>query len=298
MSAIKPIGTAPDHNPNQEYTWGGEEQPEPEQEFTLSEGIQEGISNWDYHNDLRYNALSSTGIRTLLKSPAHFKIKIEPTKEMIFGSAAHSYLLEPESDEIVIIPEINRRTNEGKGEWIKFLEENFKKIIISADELEIIKSMRETLLNQYEYASMLLQKGTAELSAFWQHETYDFWCKCRPDFLVDDLNIIVDYKTCREADIENFGKESYNRGYHIQAAWYRDGIEQITGKSWDFVFIAQEKTEPYGVGVYKVPEKILAKGTEELAMATRIYDECLKTNKWRGYPDRIQQLEFPAWAFR
>ena len=68
------------------------------------QGIYYDVSNNDYHHTEEYTMLSSGGIRTLLdKSPSHLKATFESTEEsknpnFIFGSAAHSYILEPEKN--------------------------------------------------------------------------------------------------------------------------------------------------------------------------------------------------------
>lgn len=268
----------------------------------IAEGIYNDISNWDYHNRLEYNALSAGGIKSLLRSPAHFKesqsntIRNEKTPALLFGSAAHSYILQPELGEVIIMPEINRRTKEGREEYEKFMLENEKNIVIDAESYETIKVMREVLMT-HETAKMLFEKGTPEISVFWQHPIYEFLCKSRPDFLVDDIKTLVDYKTCVDASAEEFGKAAYNFGYHIQAAWYRQGIEIISEDTWEFVFVAQEKTPPYSVAVYQTSKEAFNLGELETKEAARIYNDCLKSGIWPAYPDRIQELKLPKWAY-
>lgn len=89
----------------------------------MKPGIYQDISNEDYHNSPECNALSAGGIKSILKTPAHFKAAQtgnSPTPAMIFGSAAHSYILTPQLGEVVQAPDINRRTKAGKEEWAEF----------------------------------------------------------------------------------------------------------------------------------------------------------------------------------
>jgi hypothetical protein len=268
-------------------------------DMATKEGIYDDIPNWDYHNLPEHSALSAGGIKSLLRSPAHFQTsqtnKDNKTPALLFGSATHSYILQPGLGEVIVIPDINRRTKEGKQEYEKFMTENEKNIIIDSDSFKTIKEMREVLM-KHNTARMLLEKGTPELSGFWNHEIYDFLCKCRPDFLVDDLKIIVDYKTTNDASAEEFGKSVVKFGYHIQAAWYRAGIEIITEDDWDFVFIAQEKTPPYSVAVYQTPVEVFSLGEMEMSRAAKIYNDCLKSGEWNAYPDTIQTILLPKWA--
>lgn len=274
----------------------------PEQKQSLpgkpEEGLYPGISNHDYHHNPIYDALSSGGIRSLLRSPAHFRVSQATNSDspnLIFGSAAHAFVLTPDSDEIAVAPDVSKRSKKGKAIHAAFEEANAGKIVITADQMETLKAMRQ-VLSQSETASMILQDGTPEVSAFWQHERFKFLCKARPDFLIDDVGIIADYKTCQDASPEQFGRHAANFGYHIQAAWYTDGLKQITGKQFEFVFVAQEKVPPYAVGIYQISEEALWKGREQCAIACAAYRNCLKEKSWPAYPDSIQTLQFPRWA--
>ena len=85
------------------------------------------LSNEDYHEQ---NALNKSGIVQLAKSPAHFHewyhaANEEPTKAMVIGTAIHTAILEPDKydQSIIIAPQVDRRTKDGKAEWATFEEE-------------------------------------------------------------------------------------------------------------------------------------------------------------------------------
>jgi len=69
------------------------------------------------------DALSFTGLKELLKSPAHyqhFRTAVrEETKALIIGAATHSAVLTPDlfKDAYAMAPECDRRTKEGKAVW-------------------------------------------------------------------------------------------------------------------------------------------------------------------------------------
>src|SRR5690349_3941280 len=63
--------------------------------------------------------ISSTGIKEILKSPAHYKAYLEgqeDTDAFRLGRLVHMRLLEPEAyvDSVVISPQVDARTKEGK----------------------------------------------------------------------------------------------------------------------------------------------------------------------------------------
>lgn len=82
------------------------------------EGIYRDVPNEIYHGDR--TAVSSSGLKLLLRSPAHFVAgqgaSEETTAALEFGTALHTALLEPEKyrEQYVTKPDINRRTKEGK----------------------------------------------------------------------------------------------------------------------------------------------------------------------------------------
>lgn len=194
-------------------------------------------------------------------------------------------------------PGMDRRRKDDKAFLKLWHEENKDKIIIGNDEFDTLKSMKYYLYRS-ETVKMMLKKGKPEVSGFWRHPVYDFLCKCRPDFLIEDLGWIVDYKTCKDASAEAFGRTVVNFQYDVQASWYTWGMELLTGREWTFVFIAQEKTPPYGVAIYSVGPDVLKRGKPQCKRASEIYNDCLKSDKWPGYPDTIQNVQLPGWARR
>ena len=71
--------------------------------------------------------VSSTDLKKIAKSPAHFRYwkdhPQEDTPSLLFGRAAHKYMLEKDEfkTEFAVAPNVDRRTKEGKELWIKTL---------------------------------------------------------------------------------------------------------------------------------------------------------------------------------
>ena len=81
-------------------------------------GVTRGVSNEDYHGDR--SAVSSTQLKRMLISPAHFLSGItdpeESTEALLFGSVLHGRLLEPDTfdSRFFAMPKVNRARKEGK----------------------------------------------------------------------------------------------------------------------------------------------------------------------------------------
>ncbi len=270
------------------------------------------ISNEDYHNNPEYQSLSKGGLSDLLKSPAHFRVNMTaenaPTPAMIFGSAFHSLILEPEKGEVVVAPDINKRTKAGKEEWAEFQEENQNRIVISPTDHEEIMNMKMSLEAHDTAYGILTKQGHTEESVFWENPLHGFLCKCRPDKRVPSLSALVDLKTCVDASPKEFSRACANFGYDMQAAWYLHGINiaQDETKYTSFIFIAIEKKPPYAVAVYNADQLFLDTGRNKIngkrgfdiikPSLIDLYAECLKTDNWPCYPDEVQDLSLPAWA--
>ena len=77
------------------------------------------------------------------------------------------------------------------------------------------------------------------------------WCRARPDAL-DPNGLIVDLKTSQDASPDAFARTAATFKYHLQAAWYIDGLHAagVTPEQTAFAFVVIEKTPPHSVGTY------------------------------------------------
>lgn len=144
-------------------------------------------------------------------------------------------------------------------------------------------------------------------------------------------NVVVDLKTTDDASLEGFSKSIANWRYDVQHPYYLDGLRQALKQSGDkapvegaaelsaywvdqttgvlcrcrpdfwrgepkhFVFIAVEKRPPYAVGVYVLDEESVEIGRAQYRADLNRFAECVTTDSWPGYGDRIQTISVPAW---
>jgi hypothetical protein len=232
-------------------------------------GLQE--TNSEYHDNC---AISATGIKLFLKSPAHFKAsqtqKLD-TPALRFGRMAHEFILEPSTfahnyKEF----DLNRRTKAGREEWARMQEEGVEPI--KAEELDQLQAMADQV-----YHHGLLPAGEVEQT--FRVEINGVLVQCRPDLIADD--VLYDLKTCQ--DIAQVDQSFYTYGYHIQDAVYRIVIEAIHGKDpGPIQFVFCEKSAPYDVAVREVDPLIVA-GTKRLVLqALEDYKHCCESMTWPG----------------
>lgn len=263
------------------------------------------ISNKEYRER---EGVSSTELKKIAKSPAHYRYwkdnPQEDTPALLFGRAAHKYMLEKDDffNEFAVAPNVDRRTKEGKVIWLKFQDDNAEKDTISIDEFQKIKDMHYVLYNTPFVAKLL--SGEKELSFFHKDEETGLIIKCRPDCLtkIGDTYILIDYKTTDNADSDEFMRQAIKLMYDLQMAYYKDILEEETSKQYSVIFIAQEKSAPYCVNILEANEYFLKSGKDMYRTMLDRYVKCKKTGNWYGYTfnaetgkDGINTLGLPNW---
>ena len=131
--------------------------------------------------------------------------------------------------------------------------------------------------------ALALLKGEHEVPIVWTDPTTGEECKCRPDVIGD--GVIVDYKTTSSCENGAFERDARKYGYQLQAAMYREGLLQARLQEFGFAFIAQEKTAPYAVRVYRCDPGWIDDGVEIYRELLDLYHKCKTKNEWPGYEE-------------
>lgn len=253
------------------------------------------ISSNDYHS---HDAISRSQLIKLRKTPFHYQyqyenpayIKEDPTTAMIFGSAYHTKILEPHlfDGEYFALPELDRRTKEGKALYQVMLENNIGKQVLTNDQCMQLDQM-SWVVNDHPEAMQIINGARMENSLFWVDAETEIACKVRPD--IWNEGIIGDLKTTDNASEWAFRNSLEQYGYHIQAAMIREGFLRVLNKDiQDFVYIVQEKTAPYAIALYILSEEALEEGRNEFRRLLYLLSECKQTRSWPSYPTRIINL--------
>ena len=321
-----------------------------EQEFQPA-GVYAGISNAEYHGGpgISKSGLDQISKSPAHFKQAREEGYTPPTPSQRLGTLAHSYILEHETfwDHYALpfkAPEGALTTNAEIQDRLKDLGEKttgtkpvlmsrLRKVdpeavffddakvaytrevgdreIITHDELEKLEGMRASVM-AHPKAGPLLEAGSgvAELSCYWKDPETGVLCRCRPDFWRHD-GVIVDLKTARDASPKGFMKSIEGWRYHVQHAFYMDGIEAAQDQSWmtvhdeagmpapnAFIFVAVEPFAPYAVGVYHIDPVSIEIGRREYREDLARYAECLETGKWPAYSDKIESISLPEWRLR
>ena len=253
------------------------------------------ISNAEYHG--RKTHLSSTNVRTHKKNKKQFKYSlthdlIKQTKAMADGTAVHAFFLERDKfdTDFVIKPADMRLNTKAGKEWAL---EHQSKIIIDYELGNNLYEMEKSFMDSP--ARLIYDKqGQSELSYFWD-DLGLVKGKCRPDWISNDGNIVVDIKTTTDASPKGFQKSIANWGYHLQLGWYIRGLQKLGLPAKEFIFIAIEKTPPFSVGVYRANKEMITYANDEINNLVYDIDESLKSDDFPDYTPEIMDLGLPNW---
>ncbi len=206
-------------------------------------------------------------------------------KTFDFGDAMHAICLEPErlKEEFVVMPAFNLRTTVGKADKEAFVNEHKEAKILTFDDHRKLNLMFESVMAHIPARALIEAQGVAESSYFWTDEITGLECKCRPDKKIGSL--LVDVKTAPDLSKFHFSVDDYR--YHVQDAWYCDGVSRFEDKPVRMEFLVIQKMIEIGrypVMVVKLPDDAIEYGRA-------LYREDL--NRYAEFLNSDQQIETP-----
>ncbi len=271
-------------------------------ETTIEPGIYADISNEQYHAS---QGISKSGIVKLLRSPRHYwaayldpeREPFEETTAMKIGSAAHKLILEPDDfyDEFTRMPAKVEGMNANRKDYkeAKAVLEEKGLTVLKKDQMQMVEKMADRV-HAHPEAGPMLSGGLAEQSFYWIDQDTGVLCKCRPDYWIPGI-ALPDLKTTTDARDDEFAKSCGKFTYHIQAAFYADGVKALTGDDMHMPFIAVEKELPYELNVFWIEPADVSLGRSEYKRALEIYAECVEKDDWPGYPTKVRTISLPGW---
>lgn len=244
--------------------------------------LQEGLNkctNAEYHGDKSW--LSSSSLKSLLKSPAAFKEERDNPKTEVenpnytLGSFLHSLILEPDTiNEEYAFFEGMRKAGR---EYELFKEENKGKLIISAPQKSKCLAYKRAF-EANPVASGLLKGCETEYSIC--AKINDVGVKVRFDAINLEDGYGLDLKTSSfGVDRESFKMTMQQFGYGLSAALYAWVAEIHFGRPFDFYMIPIAKQE-LDCQVFRMSQETIMRGRSDIIKALDLYKKCCDTNIW------------------
>jgi hypothetical protein len=211
------------------------------------------------------------------------------------GSAAHAALLEG-MDICQVLDFPDYRTNEAKEQRdaarkagkIPMLKKDYPALA------KMVKVAQESIRRCPDLGGLRLSDGKPEQTIHLVEG--DTHIKMRLDWLSNNADVILDYKTTDIASPDSWMRSLHSAGHDMQSALYPKGVEILTGKEPLFVFMVQETSEPYSVYFIGMTGEYQHHGMRKTETALQMWQDCMRTGIWPGYSNRIMYPELPAYV--
>lgn len=223
----------------------------------------------------------------------------EQTDAMIMGSLVHCLVLQPETfaPQYAIEPVVDKRTKTGKEELEAFLTANDDKITISQDDYDKALNMRDSVLNVIgDFLDM--PDAIIEHAAFWSDSRTGTQCKCKPDIYIPSLGLAIDLKTTSGfATADDFGKSVKSFRYHVQQAFYTQGLEANCFAVNHFLFVPVSKGISANCRAFRLDESVVDLGKKLLIDDLDLWADCEQSGNWMRKPSQIETIKFKPWEY-
>lgn len=273
-------------------------------------GVYEGVDFDEYRS---WAAVNNSSLGPMRHSPAHYHAALQSVREetpaLRFGTLCHAAKLEPliVLERYTVMPDLtdglrkddgteysNPRASKAYKERVAaWRQANANKQEISQAEFDDLIGISRALDDDARAHEWLRADGSAEVSIVWRDPATGLMCKGRIDKLLQASRMAVDLKTTRDGS--DFERSMAKFGYARQAAFYADGLRELTGHPHWFAFVAVESSAPWAVRSALVAESALTAGRIEYRTALQAIAAGRKTHRWPGY-EQPEQWDLPAWA--
>lgn len=268
----------------------------------LTNEIVYDVTEREYH---AHRALSSTGARRLLESPARFnywRTHQEPGKQSFdVGTAVHTKVLGVGAGTIAYPDEHvtasgSVSTKAATVAWADKQRANGLTPIAPAQAARV-DGMAEAVLAHPTARALFEQPGQSEASVFATDEDTGVDMRARFDRIAIEVPnpVAVDLKTTAKlASAEGFIRTVAAYGYDVQQEFYERAFEQATGyPRIPFIFVVVESEAPHLVAVHSLDVEWQQMGAAKVQRALELYAECSQSGIWPGYPTDTQLLSPP-----
>lgn len=278
----------------------------PDTNFPMAPGVYD-LPGDIYHGDqlCEVPTLSSTLARLLLtRSPRHAwqasprlnpDHESEDRKAFDVGRAAHRAVLGKGGDFQVypahLLAKNGAVSTTAAKEWAEEIRARGM-TPIKQEEADAVNDMAGEIMARLAHMDAAFPPARSELTAIAQID--GVMCRAMFDHVPEDpRQPIWDLKTTTDASAEAVMRAVMSYGYDVQAAHYTEVWHAATGERRQFQFVFVEKDPPYEVAVVRISGEAMEMARRRTRRAREIWSECLREDRWPGYPAGIIELSLP-----
>ena len=156
-------------------------------------------------------------------------------------------------------------------------------------DVERIKRMTESAR---DVAGAYLEGITAEASIFFDINGQA--CKSRPDGVRVSDRMVLEYKTCENAEPQAFAWDVKKWRYGLQMAFQGIAYREAFGRApAHYVIVAVEKEPPYGCTIHELSMSWIVELEERcLEYVDEFWHQCGSEKVWPGYSRAVHVIDF------
>lgn len=211
------------------------------------------------------------------------------------GTILHALLL-GKGDEIEVIDAPDYRTGVAKAARAAAIAAGKVPVLAhKLDELHACAEAARKQILQHPDAALLYEPGVSEQAMVWQEGAV--WCRALVDRTPYDTSLpLLDLKTTALSAAPADWERRLLSEYYLQAAFYERGAHFLGRPvKHPLLFIVVEQTAPFGVSVMACDPTLRAVAEAEIERAIRTWSDCLRNNRWPGYPTQTAYVAAKPW---
>ena len=251
---------------------------------------------------LETRPLSYSSLKAFRKSPKHYikyltEEKVD-TDVFLMGKLVECLLLEPENVDkrFRVFEKPNLRTNAGKEEMEQILADANEKgyALVDRSIMETAKKSAEAVMSYDTSKALIEGKIKSQIRLKWKDHKTNLPLIGYVDFETKawESDFIVDLKTTKDADPDEFIKSAVKFDYHIQCGSYMEGYPRVKFKFPHFAFLAVETSEPFNVSVMFCDNDYIQKAKDEFLGTLLAFKRCLDLQQFdQGYEFRLMDTK-------
>lgn len=154
-----------------------------------------------------------------------------------------------------------------------------------------------------DLADFPFEAGTTEVTVIWfefdeknrMDPLAQTWCRARLDWISNDKRVIVDYKGTDFIGGDWPRRAIVPQGLDLQEHWYKRASRRILSADPSFLFLVQETEPPYACRLFGLEPAFQEIGMQKCEAGLRIWRDCMRSDEWPSYPNRISWVEPTAY---
>ena len=261
---------------------------------------------------LKGRPLSYSSLKHFRKSPKHYIHYLTkpfiPTDATIIGSITDCLVTTPKlfDKKFMLFNKPNLRTTAGKAE-MAMIQNSAKAnriTLLTQEQLNTANQCKESLMSVPMSRELIEGMKQSQIKLQWTDKKRNLPLIGYVDFEshVWGEHFIVDLKTTRNADPDDFIRDIIKFDYYTQLGAYLTGYHKAKYKFPHFIFLAVENAEPFNVSVNFVDSKTAEMAKEEFDNTLIAFRYCMDKDLFsQGYEFRLQSglnyfsIQMPKW---